>query len=392
MPNLAAKNYCSGCTACYSVCPKSAIVMRADTEGFVYPTVDAAKCVECKLCEKACPSLNREQPREPIVVYAAQAKDDDLRMKSSSGGVFSLLARKVIEHGGIVFGAGFDLRDWHVQHKPASNEEELGELRGSKYVQSEIGDTFAAVRRELEKSRKTMFVGTPCQVAGLRKYLLLSLPPALQDNLLLVDVVCHAVPSQLAWRKYLDGKVAKYGHGTYINHISFRKKDFGWKRYALALDFANGKGYRGPLGEDSFLNGFLAELFSRPSCHCCSCRELRSGSDLTLGDYWRVGDRFTSMDDDIGTSLLIVNTRRGEALLELISEELEMSKSTFEDAKVVNPSIVKSKMPNEKRDWFFSALQKLEFDVAVERAIRVPLRKRVCAKLKHLIASSGGRK
>lgn len=225
---LASQNSCSGCTACQSICPKSAISMVADGEGFLYPKVDESKCVQCGLCEKVCPSLNRDSPRMPLAVYAAKAKDDGLRLKSSSGGVFSLLARQVIARGGVVYGAGFDHADWHVMHKSAENEDELEDFRGSKYVQSDVQGIYAAVRGQLLAGCEVLFSGTPCQVAGLRHYL-----NALKTDvskLLLVDVVCHAVPSPLAWRKYLDERLAKTGQGAIIRRIAFRHKNCGWKR------------------------------------------------------------------------------------------------------------------------------------------------------------------
>lgn len=376
---LASKHHCSGCSACHDACPKNAIVMVADEEGFLYPRIDEAKCVRCGLCEKVCPSLNRDLPRTPLAVYAAKAKDDELRLKSSSGGVFSLLAQQVLARGGVVYGAGFDHADWHVMHKSAENENELGDLRGSKYVQSDVRGIYASVRSQLISDREVLFSGTPCQVAGLRRYL--NILKVDVSKLLLVDVVCHAVPSPLAWRKYLDERLAKTGPGAIIRRIAFRHKNCGWKRYSLSLCFADDKEYRCDLREDTFLRGFLSELYNRPSCHDCQCRELRSGSDLTIADYWSVHEKFPEMDDDCGTSLVLVNTDFGRSRLDAIGSQVSLVESDFSDAVRVNQSIVRSSGPHLSRTMFFKRLDKAgeSFDCSVFKLLEPPIYKRVRA-------------
>ena len=386
---LVSKSVCSGCSACYAACPRHAIKMVADKEDFLRPQIDVALCVNCGLCAKVCPSLNRGEPREPIAVYAAQAHDTDLRLKSSSGGIFSLLARQVISRGGIVFGAGFDHADWRVIHKSAENEEELEDLRGSKYVQSDMGDTFAAVKRELATGREVLFVGTPCQVAGLRNYLHHSAPTsnAYTSNLLTADLICHAAPSPLAWRKYLEqrtaesasakGRISAPAEGRNIRRISFRQKNFGWKRFSLSLRFANGKEYLVDLKNDPFLRGFLSELYNRPSCHNCQCRELRSGSDLTIADYWGVAARFPDMDDDCGTSLILVNTEKGFAVLSTVDDAMIKIPSDYGHVKVVNSAVYKSKAAHKNRDRFFKCVSRSGFDRAVSVSLRASFYQRV---------------
>lgn len=380
---LAPKTICSGCTACQSICPKEAISMVADKEGFLYPRVDESKCVQCGLCEKVCPSLNRDLPRTPLAVYAAKAKDDELRLKSSSGGVFSLLARQVIARGGVVYGAGFDHNDWHVMHKSAENEDELEDLRGSKYVQSDVQGIYAAVTDQLLAGREVLFSGTPCQVAGLRRYLnVLKVDAA---KLLLVDVVCHAVPSPLAWRKYLDERLAKTGSGAIIRRISFRHKNCGWKRYSLSLRFANDKEYLCDLRTDPFLRGFLSELYNRPSCHNCQCRELRSGSDLTIADYWRVHEKFLEMDDDRGTSLVLVNTNKGLTAFDGITPCVECKESDFLDAVRVNPALVRSAILSLQRNKFFRRIRRERFDSVVQPLLTRPLWWRIASRFQRFL-------
>ena len=182
--------------------------MQPDEEGFAYPCVDESLCVNCGLCERVCPSLHPKAPREPISVYAAKAKDDVLRMESSSGGLFSLLARQIISDGGIVYGAAIRGTDLSVCHCSAENEEELSWLRGSKYVQSDVGDTYGNVRTQLDAGRKVLFSGTPCQVAALRNFLARD-----YEDLVCVEVICHATPSPLAWRKFLEKRAAASAKG-----------------------------------------------------------------------------------------------------------------------------------------------------------------------------------
>ena len=375
MPVLADRLLCSGCTACYSICHSQAISMIKDIEGFQYPSINKFKCINCGLCEKVCPCINRDLPREPLAVYAAQARDDKLRLKSSSGGIFSLIARQVISHGGIVFGAGFDYSNWTVKHIAAENECELNELRGSKYVQSNLGDTFKIIKNELLKEREVLFVGTPCQVAGIRHYL--SINNCRQyHKLLLVDLVCHAVPSPLAWKRYLETRIKNNGQGSGIKKIFFRQKIFGWKRYSLQLIFNNGNEYLADVNADTFLLGFLSELYNRPSCHNCSLRELRSGSDITIADYWNVSTRFPEFDDDLGTSLVLVNSKKGEIIFNNL--DIKYKKSEFKHAININHSIIKSDPPNSQRPKVMKSLlhKNINFDSIVNR-ILIPLHIRI---------------
>lgn len=391
---LAAHNLCSGCAACYAVCPRKAISMQPDEEGFAYPHIDESLCVHCGLCERICTSLHPKAPREPLAVYAAKAKDDGLRKESSSGGIFSLLARQIISDGGIVYGAAIRKSDLAVCHCSAENEEELSWLRGSKYVQSDVGDTYGNVRTQLDAGRKVLFSGTPCQVAALRNFLARD-----YENLLCVEVICHAAPSPLAWKKYLEKRAAASAKGrdsarpveAIDRRISFRRKNCGWKRFSLSLRFANDREYLLDLRTDTFLRGFLAELYNRPSCHMCSVRELRSGADITLGDYWNVHQRFPEMDDDTGISLVLVNSAKGAMLLHEIAPLCDMCKSDYEDACKTNPAIYRSSPPSHKRAKFFQLIGKgVDFDVTVTRLLRRPLWRRIASFVKRMLQRVAG--
>ena len=232
------KKDCCGCQACVTVCTKHCIAMQADNEGFLYPIVDKSACTNCGLCEKVCPVINQSEPHKPLKVYAAKNKNEDIRRQSSSGGIFTLLAEKVINEGGVVFGARFN-ENWNVVHSWTDTKEGIAALRGSKYVQSTIGNTYNEAREFLKQGRKVLFSGTPCQIAGLKKFLRKE-----YNNLLTVDVVCHGVPSPLVWRKYLEEvrenirAEREAGKNTVsfslndlpvITGISFRDKTHGWK-------------------------------------------------------------------------------------------------------------------------------------------------------------------
>lgn len=392
---LAAHNLCSGCAACYSACVRKAISMMPDEEGFAYPHVDESLCVNCGLCERVCPSLHPKASREPLSVYAAKAKDDALRKESSSGGIFSLLARQIISDGGIAYGAAIRESDLSVCHCSAENEEELSWLRGSKYVQSDVGDTYGRVRSQLDAGRKVLFSGTPCQVAALRNFLARD-----YDNLICVEVICHAAPSPLAWKKFLEKRAAASAKGRDIarpeavidRRISFRRKNWGWKRFSLSLHFMNDKEYLLDLYTDTFLRGFLSELYNRPSCHECSARELRSGADITLGDYWNVHQRFPDMDDDAGTSVVLVDSEKGEALVNRIVPLCDLNASDYADVRRTNPAVYRSTNPHLKRALFFKRIRERgDFDLLVAKLLKRPLWRRVGSFVKRTVKKVVGK-
>lgn len=396
MLRLADKSRCTGCAACKAVCPRNAISMLADAEGFLYPLIDESKCIGCGICARSCPSLVQAEPRTPIRVCAAIAKDDDLRLASSSGGIFSLLAKDILAKGGIVFGAAFDHHDWHVYHRAIDNEADLAELRGSKYVQSDIGECHRETQDFLRSGRPVLFSGTPCQVAALKKVLGADMAVP-TDRLLLVDVACHAAPSPLAWRRYLEKRLASVCNDSAdalsgIRRISFRRKDCGWKRFALSLEFSNDKAYLAVAYDDPFMRGFLAELYNRPSCHNCPCKSLESGSDLTIADYWGVATKMPDMDDDKGTSLVMVNTEKGVNAFSELADKVIAKDSDFEHAVTVNPAIVKATIPHRNRGRFFSRVIKSDFDSLVSRMLQPSLKGRIRTFVVRLLNRLGIRK
>lgn len=350
MISITDKKSCCGCGACAQACGLNCITMVADAEGFLYPSVDLERCVECGACEKACPVLHPEEKPEEITVFAARCSEEEIRKASSSGGVFSLLAEAVMAEGGAVFGAAFD-GDFLVAHKMARNRQELGALMGSKYLQSRIGDTYLQAEALLKSGTPVLYTGTGCQIAGLKTYLKKE-----YDNLYTVEVLCHGVPSPRIWQKYLQWQKEK--HQGQILAASFRDKSSGWRQYSLRLDFDNGCQYSKPNAEEPYTKLFLSEICLRPSCHDCKFRESRSGADLTIGDAWGIEKWMPEMDDDKGTSIVIVNTPKGQALLERVREYMELQQADAETVLANNMVYRKSVRPHPNRKKFFTALQK----------------------------------
>ena len=362
MIEISDKHNCCGCAACVQACPKQCISFHEDEQGFRYPTVDTSLCIQCHLCERVCPVLNQAEPRKPLATYAAINPDLAVRMQSSSGGIFSMLAEKTIEKGGVVFGARFDSQ-FEVEHAAADTTEGIKDFRGSKYLQSRIGNTYAEVRTLLRQGRKVLYTGTPCQIAGLKKFLVKDADNAL---LLTADVVCHGAPRPKVWRSYLDLISApKAGKNTYslpqnaradISAIAFRDKSTGWKKYGMVvLKSSAGKSDENSewsslnaektdnvllhetLDKNLFMHVFLKDLCLRPACHRCPAKAGRSGSDITLADYWGITNHHPQCDDDKGTSLLMVNTPAGEQAIAQLGAQLVPT--TYRQALAGNPAI-----------------------------------------------------
>lgn len=340
---------CSGCTACQTACPRQCISMTADGEGFLYPQVDTQRCVDCGLCVKVCPFHNPSPPARPAEVLAARSDDEDARLASSSGGIFTLMAEKVIAGGGVVFGAAFT-NDWQVEIVPTDSINGLARFRGSKYLQARMGDSLRTAKRLLREGRKVMFCGTPCQIAGLRHYLGKD-----YDNLLAVDFVCHGVPSPKVWAKYL--KEITGGGETKVRDVKFRDKRGGWKRYSVTIAYADGAATRTAssfYGRNPYMRAFLSDLILRPSCYNCQAKCGRSGSDITIADYWGIEQVHPQMDDDRGTSLLLIHTAKGKAALD--TSRMTAVPSAYADAVRFNPAIEKSATAHPHRADFFARL------------------------------------
>ena len=364
MIDIKNKQDCCGCSACAQRCPKQCISMQMDNEGFLYPQVDISKCIDCHLCEKVCPVINQYEARTPLNVYAAKNSDDEVRHQSSSGGIFTLLAEQTIKDGGVVFGACWD-KEWNVKHDCVDNISDLYRFRSSKYLQSVIGDSYLKAEHFLKTGRKVMFTGTPCQIAGIKHFLRKE-----YDNLLTVEVICHSVPSPGVWQQYLTTRLhtLKWNKSD-IRNISFRDKKTGWKTYSFVIENENGNILTELSSKNAFMRGFLADLYTRPSCHACPAKQLRSGSDITLGDFWGIESLMPEIDDDKGVSAIIVNTDKGKQVLHNINVELH--EVQYNELTTRNPALVKSFHKTPKRTEFFKE-DGFTFEEKVKRLAKKP--------------------
>lgn len=353
--NLASSIDCSGCGACASACPKMCIQMREDKEGFLQPAIDKNKCIKCHKCEKVCPILNPEtiDDRFETLPYAAINRDEEIRGKSSSGGVFYALAKWIIVQGGVVFGARFN-ENWEVVHSYAETLEGIIPFMGSKYVQSRIGVTFRQAKGFLEDGRWVLFSGTPCQLGGLRAFL-----GKEYDHLLQVDVICFGVPSPGVWQSYLKEIVKQSGK---ITSISFRDKGKGWKHYQCKIVTSNESCAQ---DEGLFLRGFLKEAYLRKSCHSCHFRFYHRNSDITIADYWGVDTYCHELFDDKGTSIVFVHSERGEMALRGLSDDLYCVPQSKVQAIANNPCMENKNPQGIDRSKFFRVYRLTSFRFAM---------------------------
>lgn len=384
MISLLDKKDCCGCNACTQKCPKQCIKMEDDDEGFLYPKVDIESCIDCGICNKVCPVINQKVAREPLEVYAAKNPNEKIRYESSSGGIFTMLAEHIIDNGGIVFGAGFDL-NWEVKHQYTETKEGIAAFRGSKYVQSRIENTYKQAEAFLKQGREVLFSGTPCQIAGLKLFLRKD-----YVNLITVDFICHGVPSPGAWRSYLSETIVRIKSEAekntillsqnvipVIKKISFRDKRFGWKKFGLEIQIAvpnttnnlitKLENLYESLRENAFIKGFLADLYLRPSCHACPTKELKSGSDITIADYWRIHELMPQLDDDKGISAVLINTGKGKSVFDTIDADKYLT--TYDDVCCKNSALRYSSPIHPKRKYFFTPTKE-SFSNKVESLLR----------------------
>lgn len=352
---------CCGCYSCMNVCPMCCISMNTDAEGFWYPQVDEEHCIQCNLCEQVCPI--KSQTKEPDNVspkaYVAINTNDYVRLHSSSGGIFSLLAKKILEDSGVVFGAAMT-KDWReTEHIIVKDQDELWLLQGSKYIQSKIGDTYKQAKQELDGGSRLMFVGTPCQIEGLRSFLHKE-----YDSLLCVDFACHGVPSPKVWEKYVSYREKCARAST--EYVSFRNKDLGWRSYSLFFRFSNRKQYRKLHEDDCFMRLYLSNICLRPSCYSCHFKKRNRLSDITLADCWGVERLQPSLDDDQGVSLILVHSEKGEKAFAEIATDCVFKKVDSEQAIEKNLMIIHSATKHPQRSKFFKKMDELQLNRAVK--------------------------
>ena len=358
---------CCGCTACANICPKNCITMAPDEEGFLYPEVDRDLCINCGLCEKVCPVIKLPEVRVgERKSYAVRSKNSDVLRNSTSGGFFTPIANYVLNNGGVICAATYN-DEWIVVHEfiTESDEEAFSKYRGSKYVQSHLGDCFSRIKKYLTQGRFVCFIGTTCQVNGLIKF------AGDHSNLLTVDLVCHGTPSPKLWEKYINYQQEKYN--SQIISVSFRNKTYGYHSGTMKIEFANGKIYYGSARVDYMLKSFFREISSRPICYQCPFKQIERCSDLTIYDCWHFSDLTKGeKDDDKGYTNVIVQSKKGTDVLKILADELEIYQVDTQKAiELDGVMVTRSAVPHPRRKEYYKDLDKETLSQHIKKFVPV---------------------
>ena len=327
---ICSEDKCTGCWACYNACPKECISMKVGILGHLFPVIDTKKCINCKLCEKICPSNHPLEKDSPKHTYAAFAKQNAIYSTSTSGGAAAVLSRQILDEGGIVYGCTCK-ENVEITHIRVTDKSDLDKLRGSKYVQSDISFCYKQAKQDLIEGNKVLFIGTPCQIAGLKAFLRKP-----YDNLLTVDLICHGVPSQSYLRDHLKSKVTS----DKIDNVIFRE---GTNDYVVVVVVVDGKPvYKSNLWKnrygDDYINAFIDGFTYRPSCHSCQYATMSRVSDITIGDFWGIGDDFV-VPHQFGLSCVLANTDKGVGYVNNISDQLNIYERTLDEAVAGNAQL-----------------------------------------------------
>ena len=376
--NTKDKKDCCGCTACVHSCPVHAIRFENDEEGFYYPVINKDICINCGLCERVCPVSNPQYDnnKDPEV-YAALLKRDDERKMSSSGGLFYAIASWIIKEGGIVYGACINSHN-QVSHISAETEQELQKLRGSKYVQSSLGDTYKKVREVLQCGRWCYFVGTGCQVAGLKAFLRKDF-----DKLVTSDLVCHGVPSQWLFNQHVDYLEHKYKGKVFEYRFRNNKTGMGSEIFKLKTKRGKIREITNPTYNLSpYLYSFMYDMTSRWSCYECKFAAIPRQGDLTLADYWGAKEFFPELDNRNGISLCVVNNEHGQKIWDAIKDECEYRRSNIIDAAKYNGNLVRTSIPHACRARIYGKIREVGYKTVAEHDFRIPNYKRQCVYAK----------
>ena len=349
---------CTGCGACKNSCPTGAIEMLENDDGFVCPQIDASKCIGCKKCDRTCPALNLSKTNDANSKMYAVRANDEIRAVSSSGGVFTLIANHILENGGYVCGAAFD-EDMKLKHRIISSKEELAPLRGSKYVQSDTGFVYKEIEDLLKQDKTVLFVGTPCQVAGLNSCL-----SKKYESLYTIDILCHGVPSQKTFDMYLKD----ISNGKRVTNVEFRNKNrFGWSAEHILVKFSDGSEYTKTRREgDPYVRAFLENVDLRESCEDCSFSEAPRHGDISVGDFWGIERVDNTQNDGKGTSILLVNNEKGGELLSIVEKSAAVSEYPYDGAL---PNRLHKRFDASRyRRRFFKEIKQRSFTQALEKS------------------------
>ena len=361
------KSKCTGCNMCGDVCPQKAIHYENDEEGFLFPKVDYKKCVECGLCVKRCPALAENVYKKDIPkVYAAWAKNDEIRIQSTSGGMYYILAKKFIENGGYIAGSVYNKDYKGAHHIVGKTMEDLKKIMGSKYFQSNAEGIYYNVKDLLDKGEKVLFCGTPCQSAALQSFLSKE-----YNNLYIIDFICRGINSPLAFKKHIEELEEKYNSKVKLVHL--KNKKTGWQSLATYAEFENGKTYHQDKTTSPWIKGFVGGggLYMRNSCHDCNFRGLPRISDITIGDFW--GIHGMSKEDMFkGISSVMINTKKGQELFDEVKNNIIFERRNLDELIAGNRALLYSSEKGINRDKFFKVLKNKKFSEAIEECYIQP--------------------
>lgn len=377
MEEITNKKNCYGCTACVNICPKKAIKMVEDSRGFKYPSIDDKLCINCGLCKRRCPA-NKElndfldYSVDPII-YAAKCKDDNIRNKSTSGGVFTVLSDYVLKNGGVIYGTILD-NDFRVKYIRTDNKKDRDKMRGSKYVQSDLNDTFNNIKKDLETDRLVLFVGNPCFVSGLKTFL----NNKINNNLILCDIICHGVPSPLIFKEHINF-INKKGN---LNKYVFRDKSIGWRGTNTTIKYGN-KVESNTSFSDIFTNLYFDGYISRDCCETCKFTSFNRVSDITIGDYWGIENVFPDFNDEKGINLLFLNTKNGINIFNKIRNSLSYIQSDIN--KCEQPQLKYPSKAHHNKDKFWIDYDNKGFDYVSRKYTVFGVKNKIIFNIKRFI-------
>lgn len=350
---------CTGCKMCKDLCPVDAISYEIDVEGFWYPKVDSDKCLKCEKCVKQCPSLSdyKNPNSEKPDIYAAWALSDEIRLKSTSGGIFYILAKKVIDEGGVIAACKYTGDFKSAYHTLGDSLGDLEDFKGSKYFQSDTEGIYKKVKEELKKEKKVLFCGTPCQVAGLNNYV-----GTENSNLITVDFICRGINSPFVFKKYVEDCEKHYK--SKVRKVHLKNKNKGWTRLGTFMEFQNNKTYYRDRITDPWVNGYVrGNLFMRPCCSVCKYKEEKRIADISIGDFWGLQGSKENLFK--GISVILVNTEKGKKVLDSVKDKLYLESHTYEEALLGNQCLRVSAPMGEYRSKFYKQIYNTEFEKLV---------------------------
>ena len=369
------KNKCYGCGACKNICPKKAITLKLNNNGFYYPTIDKEKCIRCGLCKKVCPIEGKAEVKNNQEFYALKNKDNHVRENSSSGGFFSVISKYIIDNGGYVFGVIFD-EDFKAIHYGTNNIYEIEKFRGSKYVQSETLNTYNEVKDLLKKGKLVLYTGTPCQIAGLKKFL----SNKEYENLITIDNICHGVPSPKIFeqhKQYLENKFS-----SKITGINFRYKTKN-RTQNIKVKFQNGREYFKTNADDKYYQLFQSDFILRNSCYTCEFASINRVADITIGDFWDFNNFLGDFDDRKGVSLVILNNKKAKEVFNNVSKSFYIKQATFKES--FQPNLKEPTKKNEKYEEFWRDYYKKGYLYAIKKYPQLPLKIKIKKIIKKII-------